>query len=454
MATTTTGSVTIERSHFETLIRRANLVGSKPPGCTTLAGNADIKLENTEDDLTTSTLASQNLTIVSKIDYESLISIAHRFASLRQNLMNGGVSEEQIDLLSRDVQSACTTQDMSTYSTDYACNRDHNNEGGARLNPSTPPTFTLNPNTPMHQSSHNGHAAGNAGYGANLGGKPPHSQEWADADGMGDDFSASYSIGAQTADVTNQPVFNQFNQQGPSDRPYFARSCKRTVVLAGLPDSTTHLDVTKVVRGGLILEVYLRAAEHAALVSFLREEDAVRFFDHARKNDLYINHKRVFIKWADRHFHLAGHVAGKIAVGATRNMIIRRCDPSHTEDSIRDDLEHIHNLVVIKVEFLGGSCYIKTNSVHNAMFARTCMMSRIKYKGSKIEWDLDECEQPLEIVHKTATLLPQRAPSMKKPVRVQNRFASLRLDDDDDESDDKFDTSSDFPAASTVNVSA
>ncbi len=48
-----------------------------------------------------------------------------------------------------------------------------------------------------------------------------------------------------------------------------------------------------------------------------------------------------------------------------------------TEDIIRDDLEHIHNLVVIKVEFVGSSCYIRTNSVHNAMFARTCMMSRL-----------------------------------------------------------------------------
>ena len=85
---------------------------------------------------------------------------------------------------------------------------------------------------------------------------------------------------------------------------------------------------------------------------------------------------QLYIKWAERHYHLAGHVAGKIAQGATRNLVVRRCDPEQTESTIRDDLEHIYNLVVIKVEFLGNSCYIKTNSVHNAMFARTCMMSR------------------------------------------------------------------------------
>lgn len=85
---------------------------------------------------------------------------------------------------------------------------------------------------------------------------------------------------------------------------------------------------------------------------------------------------QIFIKWADRHFILPGHVANKIAVGATRNLVIRRCSAHHTENSIREDMEHIHNLVVIKVEFVGGSCFVKTNSVHNAMFARTCMMSR------------------------------------------------------------------------------
>ena len=30
----------------------------------------------------------------------------------------------------------------------------------------------------------------------------------------------------------------------------------------------------------------------------------------------------------------------------------------------------------VKVEFVANSCHISTNSVHNAMFARTCMMSR------------------------------------------------------------------------------
>lgn len=77
-----------------------------------------------------------------------------------------------------------------------------------------------------------------------------------------------------------------------------------------------------------------------------------------------------------------------------------------------------------------------------------------KYKGSKIEWDVDECSQPIEVAQK-APAKPQQAPAAQKPpVSMQNRFATLRLDDDDDESDDKFDTSSEFRSPSTVNVTA
>ncbi|KAJ8119966.1 hypothetical protein ONZ43_g3203 [Nemania bipapillata] len=207
-------------------------------------------------------------------------------------------------------------------------------------------------------------------------------------------------------------------------------------------------------RGGQLLDVYLRGAEHTASVSFVREDDATRFYEYARKSDIYIKNKRVFIKWADRHFILPGHIAGKIAAGATRNLIIRRCGAHHTEDSVRDDLEHIHNLIVVKVEFVGGSCYIKTNSVHNAMFARTCMMSRAKYKGSKIEWDIDECDQPIEAVQKVSLKpIPQRLPAKPAVAGTRNRFDMLRLDDDDNnDSDDKFDTSSEMP--STVDVAA
>jgi hypothetical protein len=173
--------------------------------------------------------------------------------------------------------------------------------------------------------------------------------------------------------------------------------CTRTVLLSNLPEGTTHADITDAVRGGLLLDIFLRPHDRAVALSFLHAADARAFFDHVRKNDLYIKNKRVrtlparektarlvsltstqvLAKWNERQFTLAGHAVGKISGGATRNLVIRNINPArHTEESIREDLDHIYNLVVIKVDFVGSDCHIKTNSVNYALFARTCMMSR------------------------------------------------------------------------------
>ncbi|RYP03861.1 hypothetical protein DL764_004840 [Monosporascus ibericus] len=396
MATTRSNPVTIDRAYFEALVRRANFNHNEGLIPADLSGAYD-----------------PSVTIISKTEYDSLLLVA----------------PEETD------------------------------DGGARLEPSL---RSYPGNVPYSQSSRDymgGRPYGSGvRYGSHSGGfgdgQTEKQLDWVDADG---DYSPVYSADGPTPDPGNGRPQAPSIQSQNAQRPQFARVCRRTIALTGLPDQTTHKDVTNVVRGGMLLDIFLRAAEHVARVSFLREEDAVRFHGYARKKDIYIKNKRVFVRWDDRHFHLAGHVAGKIAMGATRNLIIRRCAPKHTADSIREDLDHIHNLIVIDVDFLGGSCYIKTNSVHNAMFARTCMMSRAKYKGSKIEWDVDECDQPIDITQGVVSK-PQQPPFPKKPpVDIQNRFATLRLDDDDnddDELDDKFDASSEFPAPSTVNVTA
>jgi hypothetical protein len=93
--------------------------------------------------------------------------------------------------------------------------------------------------------------------------------------------------------------------------------------------------------------------------------------------ELFADENKVEINWSERQFVLSSHVANKVATGATRNLVIHKRNPNHTEGTIRDDLEHIHNLVVIKITFNGEDAHISTNSIHNAMFARTCMMSRV-----------------------------------------------------------------------------
>ncbi len=92
---------------------------------------------------------------------------------------------------------------------------------------------------------------------------------------------------------------------------------------------------------------------------------------------------------------LPGHVADKIANGATRNIAIRGGASKLNEQTIRDDMEHIHNLIILDISIKGADVYVSTNSVRNALFARTCMMSRRSYKGLRVEWYPDECAAPL-----------------------------------------------------------
>lgn len=75
----------------------------------------------------------------------------------------------------------------------------------------------------------------------------------------------------------------------------FSRDAMRSLTLSNLRDGTTHADITAVVRGGQILDVYIRWKDRAASISFIHAADAHAFFNYARKTDVYIKNKRVCI---------------------------------------------------------------------------------------------------------------------------------------------------------------
>lgn len=146
------------------------------------------------------------------------------------------------------------------------------------------------------------------------------------------------------------------------------------------------------------------------------------------------------------------HVANKISIGATRNLVIRNAlSKGLCENRIREDMEHIHNLVVVEVTFRNSDAYVSTNSVHNCLFARTCMMSRKDYKGLRIEWYPDECAAPLpqstpqprsQPPWKVPTTnVPQHSgrsmPQARKPATAHtaNRFGVLNMDGSENSSD-------------------
>lgn len=96
-----------------------------------------------------------------------------------------------------------------------------------------------------------------------------------------------------------------------------------------------------------------------------------------------------------------------------------------TSQSIREDLEHIHNLDVVDVTLRDGHAFISTNGISWAVTARTCMSSRLKYKRTKIEFFPDECDKPLPPVTKRQPK-PTSAPTNKAAtISHMNRFALL-----------------------------
>jgi hypothetical protein len=67
----------------------------------------------------------------------------------------------------------------------------------------------------------------------------------------------------------------------------------RTICISKLEPDTTHSDITSVIRGGLILDLYVRYRENWAAVSFYSEHDARAFFEYVQKYGLYIKQKQV-----------------------------------------------------------------------------------------------------------------------------------------------------------------
>jgi len=145
---------------------------------------------------------------------------------------------------------------------------------------------------------------------------------------------------------------------------------------------------------------------------------------------------KIEIKWADRQFQVNSHINNKIASGATRNILVHNASRNGlTEAQIRDDMDHIHNLAIVEVTFRNGDAYVSTNSIHNALFARTCMMSRTTYKGCKVEFYPDECDVPVPARLHTAQ--PPASKPLPKKTTLANRFGCLDISDGENSSDEE-----------------
>lgn len=65
---------------------------------------------------------------------------------------------------------------------------------------------------------------------------------------------------------------------------------QRTILITNLADRTTHKDLAGVIRGGRLLDIFLRN-DRSATVSFV--EGAANFLAYVKRNDIYLHAKRV-----------------------------------------------------------------------------------------------------------------------------------------------------------------
>ncbi|KAF4210116.1 hypothetical protein CNMCM8927_003381 [Aspergillus lentulus] len=338
----------------------------------------------------TSLLGADYVTIL-KSEYQQLLQASNHLKKLKDSLLGGGLSQETLDIL---VYGADLPSQSSEVSRELHEQKDIDG--------------LKNRSVTQSKSSND--------YG-----------------------NASYEVGEIYEEDTeddgivspNSDEKDDYEESRSADSVVSSPAAQRTVFIRGLPDRVTHQDVVDAVRGGGLLHLYLRARDHAAYVSFVEPAAAAEFLQHAKTHGCHIAGKRVEVSWNDRQFYLPPYVGSKIRNGATRNLVIHNVNANITESLIRRDLEHIHNLIVITVKFKQGNAYISTNSVHNTLFARSCMMSRGTYKGMRIGFYPDECAGLLSELPSG----PKREvqPASKKSLSASNRFQLLSLDGSGDD---------------------
>ncbi|KAK6431163.1 hypothetical protein LTR95_012682, partial [Oleoguttula sp. CCFEE 5521] len=304
--------VTVDKAYFNALLRRADFH-------TTAHGRAD----------------PTNISI-SKAEYDDLQRQAYEYDALKAALIQGGVTIETLELLVGHVhhdERKHSTTDLWTTSGakqyDLASHRPalransvpevpYMTTGGysqTRNHPTRPDTYQRKWSYP--------HA-----------GTPPIDDE--------DEDRSLDSDAIALDDVSNAQHDGKVQDH-------------KTLYFAGLSERTTYQDLLAVVKGGKLLSVLMRGS--GATISFY--SGASDFFAWSKRNDIYIQNKRIEVRWAERQFRLNSHIATKIITNnASRNLLIRSAaDKGHTESSIRADMDHIHNLIIISIKFRGPDAH-------------------------------------------------------------------------------------------------
>jgi len=243
-----------------------------------------------------------------------------------------------------------------------------------------------------------------------------------------------------SADKSGSGTFSQVQDSNKS---------RRTLFFSNLPKDATYSDLVAVVRGGALVDVWMKDSDRCASVSFIDSADADAYLRYAKKNEIFIGGWRIDVKWreASRQFVILRNVRRQIENdGASRILYLHNAPSTLTEGRLREDLEHIANLRVEKItrHNAGKDIQCNLNSVCAALFARTCLKSRAYYKVCKIDFGVDECAKPLPDFKEYRKTVSVERPSSNHT----NRFGALFNDDETE--GDKSESDGDSSTASAT----
>lgn len=338
-------------------------------------------------------------------EYQILKTALDDFEALKHALVSAGTPSESIGILIKHARAELAIKDGLDYPFDLS-NRTSHSESTTLTDTSTLPS----------------RASPDKQFSSKKAVKPPRNFGWGKLCYPG--LSEPSTPTTDFEESCNEECREEINESVQN-----FKTCRldRSLVFKGLSTHTTLQEIVKQIKGGMLLNIYMKRQTGSVHVTFVDADAAERFLMHVRKNDLYIKNKRASVSWDEKQRYMTGGIQKQIFChGATRNLVLRFPKPGVTEQTVRDDLEHIDLLEIVAIQNTGGHFYISTNSVGSAVTARSCMLHRSRYKGSRIEFYPDECAEPMPPIPKRVAYDPpsndQRGP--RKEISL-NRFEVL-----------------------------
>lgn len=225
-------------------------------------------------------------------DYVTQLRTAREYEFLRSALLQGGITEETLDLLISNANNGEQRKDSGIsfgfWGQDCKEAQPRTARPLTQLQSTTPyqempwrtggppASFNLAPGTAPYSNGH-------------LHPAPAHSR------GLGFQRRTSYGLSSLLDDnaFDDEDFADDANHLDHDFTALPSTGERRTLYFSGFSDRTTYRDLLSVIKGGKLLSVSLRS-ERSATVTFLN--GAAEFLAWAKRNDIYLHAKRVCLR--------------------------------------------------------------------------------------------------------------------------------------------------------------